>query len=156
MALRKELVRRIRPHGPEVALCNDPQALFFGDRYVNHPDHLAAGKAALEAVFPCSEMKRNPLWPRSGPPHKVHAVYVSSTVQPNTWIDVADTVETKIAALRAHRSQLGERYISPMILEWATDEARRAPARKAGGNGSPGRPKYAEAFRVMRLVREES
>ena len=154
MALRKELVRRIRRHRPEVALCNDPQALFFGDRYVNHPDHLAAGKAALEAVFPCSEMEL--LWPRSGPPHKVHAVYVSSTVQPNTWIDVADTVETKIAALRAHRSQLGERDISPMILEWATDEARRAPARKAGGNGSPGRPKYAEAFRVMRLVREES
>ncbi len=154
MALRKELVRRIRRHRPEVVLCNDPQSLFFGDRYVNHPDHLAAGKAALEAVFPCSEMEL--LWPGAGVPHKVHAVYVSSAVQPNTWIDVADTIDTKIAALNAHRSQLGDRDISPMILEWATDEARRAPARKAGGSGRAVRPKHAEAFRVMRLLREGS
>ncbi len=66
LALRKELVRRIRRHRPEVVLCNDPQALFFGDRYINHPDHLAAGKAALEAVFPCAEMEL--LWPGAGLP----------------------------------------------------------------------------------------
>ncbi|MDD5762841.1 MAG: PIG-L family deacetylase, partial [bacterium] len=124
---------------------------FFGDRYVNHPDHLAAGKAALEAVFPCAEMEL--LWPGAGLPHKVHAVYVSSTVAPDTWIDVTDTIETKIAALSAHRSQLGDRDVSPMIHEWARDEARRAPM-TTGGKGA-GRPKYAEAFRVMRLLREE-
>lgn len=153
LALRKELVRRIRRHRPEVVLCNDPQALFFDDRYVNHPDHLAAGKAALEAVFPCAEMEL--LWPALGLPHKVCAVYVSSTPAPNTWIDVTATVETKIAALTAHRSQLGERDIAPLILGWAMDEARRSAPRKGGGKGGARRPKYAEAFRVMRLMREE-
>ena len=154
LALRKELVRRIRRHRPEVVLCNDPQALFFGDRYINHPDHLAAGKAALEAVFPCAEMEL--LWPRAGPVHKVHAVYVSSTVTPDTWIDVTDTIDAKIAALSTHRSQLGDRDIAPYILGRARDEARRAPARKADGKRGTRRPKYAEAFRVMRLLREES
>jgi len=153
LALRKELVRRIRRHRPEVVLCNDPQALFFGDRDINHPDHLAAGKVALEAVFPCAEMEL--LWPGAGPVHKVHAVYVSSTVAPDTWIDVTDTIETKIAALTAHRSQLGDREIAPYILERARGEARLAPSRKADGKRGTRRPKHAEAFRVMRLLREE-
>jgi len=154
LALRKELVRRIRRHRPEVVLCNDPQALFFGDRYINHPDHRAAGKTALEAVFPCAEMEL--LWPDAGPVHKVHAVYVSSTTAPDTWIDVTETIDAKIAALSAHRSQLGDRDIAPLILGWAMDAARHAPARKADGKGRTRRPKYAEAFRVMRLLREES
>jgi len=151
LALRRELVRRIRRHRPEVVLCNDPQALFFGDEYVNHPDHRASGQVALDAVFPCGEMEL--LWPALGPPHKVHAVYVSSTPAPNTWVDVTETIDAKIAALSAHRSQLGERDIAPLILGWATDAARRAP-KAAGGEGLR-RPKHAEAFRVMRLLREE-
>jgi hypothetical protein len=68
---------------------------------------------------------------------------------------VTETIDAKIAALSAHRSQLGDRDISPMILEWARDEARRAPAGKGAGKKGPGRPKYAEAFRVMRLLRDE-
>ena len=131
-------------------MCNDPQALFFGDRYINHPDHLAAGKAALEAVFPCAEMEL--LWPGAGPVHKVHAVYVSSAVAPDTWIDVAETIDAKISALSAHRSQLGGRDMAPYLLERAADEARRAP--KLPGRKGPRRPKYAEAFRVMKLLRE--
>ena len=153
LVLRRELVRRIRKARPEVVLCNDPQALFFGDQYVNHPDHRAAGQAALEAVFPCAEMEL--LWPEAGAPHKVHAVYVSSTPSPNIWIDVTETIDVKIAALSAHRSQLGDRDLSPRIYGWAMDEARRAPARNVAGKRSAARPKYAEAFRVMRLLREE-
>ncbi len=154
LAVRKELVRQIRRRRPEVVLCNDPQALFFGDRYINHPDHLAAGKAALEAVFPCAEMEL--LWPEAGRAHKVHAVYVSSTHAPDTWIDVTGTIGVKIDALRAHRSQLGERDISPWIYGRAMEEGRRAPARRTAGSGRTRRPKYAEAFRVMRLLREEA
>lgn len=153
LALRKELVRQIRRHRPEVVLCNDPQALFFRDQYVNHPDHRAAGQVALEAVFPCAEMRL--LWPEAGRPHKVHAVYVSSTHSPNTWIDVEKTIGTKLAALQAHRSQLGDRDLSPRIRGWAMEEAGRAPARRPGGKGKARRPLLAEAFRVMRLLRED-
>jgi LmbE family N-acetylglucosaminyl deacetylase len=96
------------------------------------------------------------LWPGAGPVHKVHAVYVSSTIAPDTWIDVTDTIEAKIAALSAHRSQLGDRDIAPLILGWAMDAARHAPARKAAGKRGTRRTRHAEAFRVMRLLREES
>jgi LmbE family N-acetylglucosaminyl deacetylase len=66
---------------------------------------------------------------------------------------VTETIDAKIAALSAHRSQLGDRNIAPLILGWAMDEARRA--RKAKGKRGTRRPKHAEAFRVMRLLREE-
>jgi LmbE family N-acetylglucosaminyl deacetylase len=153
LALRKKLVRLLRRHRPEVVLCGDPQALFFGDQYINHPDHRAAAELALAAVFPCSEMEL--LWPEIGKAHKVHAVYVSSTHHPDTWIDVGTTIAVKIAALRAHSSQMGSRDISPRILGWAADEAGRSPARKSGGTARARRPKYAEAFRIMRLLKDE-
>jgi LmbE family N-acetylglucosaminyl deacetylase len=86
----------------------------------------------------------------------VHAVYVSSTHSPNTWIDVTGTIGTKLEALKAHRSQLGDRDLSPRIRGWAVDEASRAPARKTGGKGRMLRPICAEAFRVMRLLREDA
>ena len=65
IALRRELVREIRRHGPEVVVCGDPKSLFYGDRYINHPDHRAAAEAALDAAFPCAEMEL--LWPGAGP-----------------------------------------------------------------------------------------
>lgn len=153
MALRRELVRQIRKHRPEIVLCGDPQSLFFGDRYINHPDHIVAGKLALEAVFPGSEMEL--LWPRLGKAHKVHAVYISSTLQPDTWIDIGKTIERKIASLRAHESQLGSRDISPMIRAWAMGEGRTAPPQPKKGKGRARRPKYTESFRIMRLLKDE-
>jgi LmbE family N-acetylglucosaminyl deacetylase len=153
LALRKELVRQIRRHRPEVVLCNDPQALFFGDQYINHPDHLAAGRLALEAVFPGSEMEL--LWPEAGRVHKVHAVYVSSTHHPDTWIDIGGTIDRKIASLKAHKSQMGDRDIAPRIYGWAMEEGRRSRTEKAGGKGRARRPKYAESFRIMRLLKDE-
>lgn len=153
--LRRELVREIRAHRPEVVICADPQSLFFGDRYVNHPDHRAGGAAALEASFPCAEMEL--LWPEAGTPHRVQAIYVSSTTEPNAAVDITKTIDAKIAALRCHKSQLGDRDPSGMIRAWASDEARKArPAAPRGkGKGASGkpasRPKYCEAFRIMRI-----
>ncbi len=149
MAIRQELVREIRRYKPEVVICNDPQSLFFEERYVNHPDHRAAGTVAIDAVFPGAEMEL--LWPELGAPHKVHALYISSTMTPNRWIDVTGTIDLKIAALNEHKSQLGERDISDMIREWAI-----AAAATGNWDGEPdARPKFAEAFRVMKLMREE-
>jgi LmbE family N-acetylglucosaminyl deacetylase len=153
MALRKELVRQIRKYRPEVVLCGDPQSLFFGNRYINHPDHIVAGKTALEAVFPGAEMEL--LWPRLGKAHKVHAVYVSSTPRPDTWIDIGKTIERKIASLRAHESQLGTRDIAPMIYSWAMGEGRIAPPQSKAGKGRSRKPKYTESFRIMRLLKDE-
>jgi len=158
MALRKELVREIRRFRPEVVMCGDPQALFFENRYINHPDHRAAAQAALDATFPCAEMEL--LWPEEGTAHAVRAVYVSSTLSPNTAIDITGTIDAKIAALREHHSQLGERDPTEMIREWGMREAARFRAGSgsggaaSGGHAAPesGRsPRYVESFRVMIL-----
>ena len=156
LEVRRELVREIRRFRPEVVICGDPQAWFYNDTYLNHPDHRAAGVAALEAVFPAAEMEL--LWPEEGLPHKVQAVYVSSTFSPNTWIDITDTIDTKIEALKAHASQLEGWDPSGRIREWGRSEAgkSRGHANPAGsGNPDLPPPEYAEGFRVIRLRERE-
>ena len=154
LELRRRLVREIRKHRPEVVICGDPQAWFFDDRYLNHPDHRAAAVAALDAVFPCAEMEL--LWPEEGPAHKVHAVYVCATHTPNTWIDIACTIEAKIESLRVYGSQLSGWDPSERIRERAGREAERAGSPPADGGrrdaGDPSPPPYVEAFRVMKLT----
>ena len=153
LELRRRLVREIRNHRPEVVICGDPQAWFFENHYINHPDHRAAAVAALEAVFPCAEMEL--LWPEEGPAHKVHAVYVCATLSPNTWIDIAGTIEAKIESLRAYGSQVGGWDPSERVRERAAREAERAnrmPAASESGIPDPHSPPvYLEAFRVMKL-----
>ncbi|MGE5189567.1 MAG: PIG-L deacetylase family protein [Gemmatimonadota bacterium] len=154
--LRRRLVREIRARRPEVVICGDPQAWLFGDRYVNHPDHRAAAAAALEAAFPCAEMEL--LWPLEGAAHAIRAIYLSSAVEPNTRIDITETIDVKIAALRRHESQLGDRDPSEMIRGWAGDEARKARAGARRGKSTAAArkvPKYCEAFRIMRIRQRE-
>lgn len=154
--LRREVVREIRRFRPEVVVCGDPQAWFYGDTYINHPDHRAAAQIALEAAFPCAEMEL--LWPEEGPAHKVQAVYVGTPREPNAWIDISGTIGTKIAALKAHESQMGGWDPEGRIRQWAGDEAKNARraggGRRAKGEGAGG-PRYAEAFRIMKLAGDE-
>ena len=98
--LRRDLVRAIRQHRPDVVITWDPTRLFHGDGYINHPDHRAAAQAALDAVAPTSEMGL--LWPEAGPPHSVRQVYVHGNGEANTFVDITETIEQKIAALRQH------------------------------------------------------
>ena len=134
-------------------ICGDPQAYFFDDRYINHPDHRAAAVAALDAVFPCAEMEL--LWPEEGPAHKVRAVYVCATHTPNTWIDITGTIDTKIESLRVYGSQLSGWDPSERIRERAGREAEKAGLAPAGVErsdaGNPSPSPYVEAFRVMKL-----
>lgn len=146
--VRRELVREIRRFQPEVLVCGDPTAWFFEDWYINHPDHRAAGAAALDAVSPCAEMEL--LWPELGPPHKVRAVFVGMTASPGAWVDITATIETKIRALRAHASQLGGFDPEPMIRQWGRREAERAGLVPKKKGQASRRAFYAEGFRVIR------
>ncbi|HEX2024280.1 MAG TPA: PIG-L deacetylase family protein, partial [Acidimicrobiales bacterium] len=96
-------VRRVRP---EVVICPDPTAVIFGDTYFNHHDHRVVGWATLDAVAPAAA---NPhYFQEAGPAHQVRSVLLSGTLEPNVWVDVGATLETKVAAVACHRSQLGE------------------------------------------------
>jgi LmbE family N-acetylglucosaminyl deacetylase len=141
LELRRDLVRLIRRYKPEVVMTGDPTMVFAGDRYINHPDHRAASLAALDAVAPACAMPL--LWPEVGEPHRVHQVYVRGTGQPNLWVDVSDTIEQKIAALKEHASQLGDRDPTDRIKEWAAEMGKEKGLA------------YAESYQVINLVRPE-
>lgn len=142
LELRRDLVRQIRRFKPEVVLTSDPTRVFHGEYYINHPDHRAAGQAALDAVAPASAMPL--LWPEAGPPHQVSRVFVYGNEEANVWVDVSETIELKIAALKQHTSQMGDWDPSESIKEWASEVGKE--------KGLP----YAERFRVIQLRRPDS
>lgn len=126
LELRKELVRLIRQHKPQVVGVMDPTNFFPSDNYINHPDHRAAGTAALDAVFPASEMRL--LYPDLDAdglePHKANYVYVYFTQEANYYVDISETVEQKIEALRAHKSQMGEWDPAERIRTWSAETGK--------------------------------
>jgi LmbE family N-acetylglucosaminyl deacetylase len=108
LALRRDLTREIRRYQPDIVVCPDPTVRYYGDSYLNHPDHRAAGDAALDAVFPsaCTRYIFPELLAEGLEPHKVREVYIHGALSSNLWVDISDTIELKIAALREHESQV--------------------------------------------------
>jgi LmbE family N-acetylglucosaminyl deacetylase len=125
LVLREMLVREIRTFKPDAVLATDPESLFHGGRGVNHTDHRAAGMAAVDAVYPAS---RNPMafpWlARDGLPlHRVRRLYLFWSNQPTVRIDITKTIDRKLAALRAHASQIKEpEKLEEWMRKWAAEE----------------------------------
>jgi LmbE family N-acetylglucosaminyl deacetylase len=145
LGLRHDLTRVIRKYKPEAVVTGDPQGVFYGNGYINHPDHRAAAQAALYAVFPSSETRLifTDLLKEGLEPHKVKRLYVHGSEKSDTWVDIAATIDIKIAALRKHVSQLGDWDPEKMIREWAAEE------------GKDHGLEYAEAYKVMLLDQDE-
>lgn len=143
LELRRELVRVIRTLKPDVIICQDPTSWFVAREYINHPDHRAAGQAVLEAVFPAARNHRYfpELLEEGLEPHRVDEIYVANPKEPDTWIDITPYMDLKIAALRAHVSQMGD---------WDPDEAVRGWNREDGKHHDPP-VEYAEDFRYFKL-----
>jgi LmbE family N-acetylglucosaminyl deacetylase len=143
--LRRDLTRLIRRYKPEAVVTGDPQGVFYGNGYINHPDHRAAAQAALYSVFPSSESRLifTDLLESGYEPHKVKRLYVHGSEKSDTWVDIAPTISTKILALNKHVSQLGDWNPEKTIREWAAEEGR--------DHGLT----YAEAYKVMILSEEE-
>ncbi len=144
--LRKKIVRQIRRYRPEVVICGDPTVVWSGDRYINHPDHRAAATAALDATFPAAGQPNlfQELEEEGLKAHKVRKVYVTGWGTTDLFVNIEDTIDIKIAALRAHKSQMKDWDPEPRIKEWATERARGKEM------------KYAESFRVITLIDDET
>jgi LmbE family N-acetylglucosaminyl deacetylase len=125
--LRKELTRLIRRHQPEAVLTGDPTVRFYGTTYMNHPDHRAAADVALDAVFPSAGTRLifPELLDEGLEPHEVRQVYIHGAERPDTYVDISEFLDLKLAALRAHRSQMGEWDPTEMITQWAHEQGRR-------------------------------
>jgi LmbE family N-acetylglucosaminyl deacetylase len=139
--LRGSIVRMVRELRPQVVLCPDPTAVFFGDRYFNHRDHRVTGWATLDAIAPAAG---NPHYfpehlAEGLAVHDVDAIYLTGTLEPNCWIDISESLERKIEALFCHASQLTETgdWFREFLRELAEEAGQEAGVR------------YAEAFRKL-------
>lgn len=111
--LRRDISRVIRLKQPQRVITQSP-VRSFTRIFASHPDHLAAGEATLCAVYPDS---RNPFAHRELleveglEPYSVAEVWMSAATAPGLDVQVVDVTETadrKLAALRCHRSQYSD------------------------------------------------
>ena len=104
-----------------------------------YPDHLAAGRAALDARIAAKMLL---YYPESR--HDAGAIgeiWLFNAGAPNHYVDVSDTLELQYRALAEHRSQ---------TTVW-DETARRFIGRMATENGKQIGVKYAEAFRRITI-----
>ncbi len=143
IGLRRDIARVIRQVRPDRVITSSPERN-YARIHPSHPDHRAVGSATLDAVYPDA---RNPyafpelLADEGLEAWTVREVWLSGQQQRDHYVDVTDTVDRKIAALRAHKSQTShdddlERFVKGFL--GANAEAAGLP---------PGR--YAEAFQVV-------
>jgi LmbE family N-acetylglucosaminyl deacetylase len=143
LVLRKDLARVIRQVRPDRVVCPSPERNYTR-MPPSHPDHRAVGSAALDAVYPDA---RNPfafpelLRDEGLEAWIVREVWIAGGPSPNHYVDVTGTVDRKLAALRAHRSQTGHMdKLDEFIRGWL--------ARSAERGGLP-EGRLAEAFQVI-------
>ena len=144
--LRRDLSRVIRQVRPQRVVIQSPERN-WNRIYSSHPDHLAAGEAAIQAVYPDA---RNPfahptlLQDEGLADWSVPEVWVMAAKEPNHYVDVTDFFDAKIAALRAHESQTAHRPdLEDMIRGWLTGNAQAAELPQG---------RLAEAFMVVSTV----
>ncbi len=149
MALRKRLVREIRRFKPEAVVVTDPTVLWAGEGYINHPDHRAVGAAAVDAIFPAAGQPHlfQDLREEGLEAHKIRKVYAMNWGEggkTTTYINISDTIDLKIEALKKHVSQLNDWDPSEMMRNWSAEAAKGMEMA------------YAESYRVVTLENDEN
>ncbi len=138
--LRRDIAREIRRYRPDVLMTMYPLRTLDGGWGVGHPDHLAAGEAALAAVFPTARdhMTFPELLEGGFEPHKVAEVWLMGHPEPDLWMDVTEHMDTSLGALMEHKSQMDGR-----TPEWMAERMREWRSSRAEGQDM----EYAEAFK---------
>ena len=143
LELRRDLARVIRQVRPDRLVCQSPERNYARPG-ASHPDHRAVGSATLDAVYPDA---RNPfafpelLADEGLEPWTVREVWVSGSQMPDRYVDVTATFPRKVAALRAHESQIANPdELEGFLRAWLVRNAAQA--------GLPD-GRLAEAFQVL-------
>jgi LmbE family N-acetylglucosaminyl deacetylase len=145
--LRRDISRVIRRVRPDRVVCQSPERNF--ERiYASHPDHLAAGEAAICAVYPDA---RNPFAHTTLAQEGLEAwtvpeiwIMADSDHGATVYVDITEAFDKKIEALRCHISQVSEfEDLGGFLRQWAAGTAKAAGWEEG---------RLAEAFRVIRTA----
>ena len=141
--LRRDISRVIRRFRPDRVVAQSPERN-WARVFASHPDHLAAGEAAACAVYPDA---RNPfahpelLEVEGLEPHIVPELWIMATERADRVVDATAQFDRKLAALRSHRSQVGDgAHLQQLLRSWMAGTALAA--------GMPD-GRLAEAFHVV-------
>ena len=116
----EDVIKRVKP---DFIFCNYPED--------THQDH----RHLAQAVMSATRYIRNVLF-YEGP--------TTQNFKPHVFVDISDTLDKKIKALKAHKSQVMKTNIEDLsIIEVARSSANF--------RGIQGRVKFAEAFHSLRL-----
>ena len=138
LELKKDIIKVIRTIKPDIVITMDPSMLYSAKRgFINHPDHRAAGQATLDSVFPLARdhLAFPELFESGYLPHKTPTVLLTNFDNPTFIVDITDTLQTKLLALRAHASQVGNMEDA---TKWLTEGAEMI--------GKTAGYKYGEGF----------
>jgi LmbE family N-acetylglucosaminyl deacetylase len=142
---RRKVCREVRRLRPDVLVAPDPSRLWYGDGYINHWDHKQAGELALAAIMP--DAPSRPMFPElldeGLEPFEVPNLWLTAN-DPDTYVDITDTIDVKLKALAAHVSQHAE-----ASAPWVRERGRALAEQSGRGYA------YAEGFKTFRLHDDE-
>lgn len=141
LELRKAIAREIRRHKPDILICPNPDRSLGAGFYIGHPDHQAAGEAALSAVYPTARDRLTypDLLEEGFEPHKVREVWVMLGPERGDFFNelTEEDMEKAIAALKSHESQVQYPEVDSRMREWR------------GRTGAKVGYRFAEVFTVF-------
>jgi LmbE family N-acetylglucosaminyl deacetylase len=138
MDLKRDIVKAIRTVKPDVVITMDPSMLYSAAAgTINHPDHRAAGQAALDAVFPLARdhLSFPELFAAGLQPHITPTVLLANFDDRNFFMDISEHMDAKMAALAAHASQFDD-------MDLVQERLKQMAAFTGAKTGS----QYAESF----------
>jgi LmbE family N-acetylglucosaminyl deacetylase len=137
MELRRLLAEQVRLFRPQALFTHDPWR-----PYLLHPDHRAVGMATIDAISAARDPLNFPEQLQGAVTSwRVTDIYLFATSSPDVFVDVSETFEEKLAALRQHAGQMaGMPGMEERLRDLAAEHGKRIGAR------------YAEAFKLMTVT----
>ncbi len=141
LGLRLDITREIRRYRPDVLITLSPVRRLNGGSYLGHPDHKAAGEAALSAVYPTARDRLTfpELLEEGLEPHKVREVWIVGDDEANQYVDVTQYMDTALEALKEHKSQVNAERAETRLKYWRSEIGKKVGFQ------------YAEAFKRFQL-----
>jgi LmbE family N-acetylglucosaminyl deacetylase len=105
--VRKKVIRVIRETKPDIIISQDPGNHSFDSFYRFHRDHRITAEIVFDAIYPAAGSKAffPELINEKVHPHQIEEVWFYGTDRPNLFVNITNTIEKKIEALRCHDSQ---------------------------------------------------
>ena len=133
--LRLDITRQIRQWRPGLIIAQSPERT-YANFHGWHRDHRITGGVVLDCVYPLARDHLS--FPELLPEHEPHAVgevYLIQWEAPQLLVDISNTMDRKLAAIRRHASQVAD-----------AGELETRLRRRFAALGAPKGDAYAEGF----------